>query len=314
MPSPAALFKQKSGSLLLMNLLMFLATFCWGANIIAGKFALRGINAMTLAHLRIIGATILFSVAFLARRPLAALRMPRKEWLFLALVAFNGITLNQVFFIGGLSRTSAAHTALIVGLGPVMVLILSLFMRLESLTALKSAGIALAFAGMAVLGLDKAAPGSEATWRGDLIQFCGTTVFAYYTILLKKVANRHDAVTLNLATFLLGGVFMIPFSFRSVQAMEWSSVPGPAWLGAGFMILFGTSLAYLAYAHALTGLSATQVATYAYLQPVVAIALGVLILGEHLSWRVIEGGVMILLGVCVSEWGGERPTRREARA
>src|SRR5271167_1215630 len=64
------------------------------------------------------------------RRP--SLRRSRRDWASLGLAALFGVTLNQLFLIGGLARTSAAHTALIVALGPVMVLALSRLLRMEA--------------------------------------------------------------------------------------------------------------------------------------------------------------------------------------
>lgn len=285
----------------LMHLLMLVGTFFWASNIIAGKFALRSMGALALAQVRVTGAGAIFAIAFVFWHNRPRLRLTRRDLGYLAITALFGITLNQIFFIGGIGRTSAAHAGLIIALGPVMVLILSCAMHLEALTLLKSMGAAISFAGVVVLTTGKTQPGSRITLWGDFIMVLGTAVFAYYTILLKKVANRYDALSLNTILFMLGAAFMLPFSARDLLAVHWTALPAQAWWGIAFLVTCGSVLAYLIYAFALTDLTATRVAAFNYLQPVIAAALGAWLLGETLTARVIVGGGFILAGVYLTE-------------
>ena len=285
----------------LMLFLMFWATVFWASNIVAGKEAVGGFGAMGLGQLRLAGAALLFLTLFLARRGRCELSLSGRQWLVLALVAFNGLTLNQICFINGLARTSVAHTGFIVALGPVMVLALSCLLRLEPLTMLKFLGMLISFGGVAILTLGGAEKGSTAHWQGDLIVLAGSLSFAYYTIQVKEIAHRYDALTLNTLTFALGSLLMIPFAARSVLHIRWAHVAMSAWGGLAFMIVLGTVAAYLIYAFALTELSASRVAAFAYLQPVVAALLGVWLLGERITLRVVAGGALILLGVYLAE-------------
>jgi len=287
-----------------MHVLMLVGTVFWAANIIAGKFALRSMGALALAQARVSGAAAIFAVVLGLWRQRPRLRLAARDWRYLALTALFGITLNQICFIGGIGRTSVAHSGLIVALGPVMVLMLSCAMRLEALTILKSVGAVVAFAGVAVLTTGKARPGSPATLLGDVIMLVGSAVFAYCTILLKKVANRYDALSLNTVLFILGAALMLPVSAREVLEVRWTALPPEAWWSIAFLVICGSVLSYLIYAFALTELTATRVAAFAYLQPVIAAALGVWLLGEALTGRVIGGGALILLGVYVTEREG----------
>ena len=293
-----------------MHALMLVGTIFWAANIIAGKFALRSMGPLALAQVRVAGAAVILAVAFaLWRKP--SLQLAARDWGYLALTALFGITLNQIFFIGGIGKTSVAHSGLIVALGPVMVLMLSCVMRLEALTILKSVGAVIAFAGVAVLTTGKARPGNPATPAGDVIMLIGTAVFAYYTILLKKIADHCDALSLNTVLFIIGAALLLPFSVGEMQAVRWTALPPEAWWSIGFLVICGSVLAYWIYAFALTELTATRVAAFAYLQPVIAAALGVWLLGEALTGRVIGGGALILLGVYLTEREGRQPLVRQ---
>ena len=285
----------------LMHFLMLLATFCWAGNIIAAKYALTGFSAVALASLRVAGAAVLFVLLFLFRGKLLGFRLTRQNWRSMILLALCGVTFNQIFFIGGLAHTSVAHAGLIVAVGPVMVLALSCLMRLEALTPLKFVGMLVSFGGVAVLTTGKASQGNAGHWTGDLILLAASAVFAYYTILVKEVAEQYDALTLNTLAFGLGAVLMIPFGTWSVLGVRWAVLSSQAWWGLAFMIVFGSVVPYLLFAVALTELTAARVAAFSYVQPVIATGLGVWLLAERLTVKIILGGILIIGGVYLTE-------------
>lgn len=289
------------------NGLMLLTTFFWASNIVAGKVALAGFNALALAQLRMAAAAILYVLLYIAWRGVPNVRLKRRQWLILGLMAFTGITLNQICYIGGLARTSVTHTGLIQAIGPIMVLLLSASMGMEALTSRKVLGMVISFVGVALLLIEKPAQGSGAHWVGDLILIAADAVFAYYTILTKEVADCYDPLTLNTLVFSLGAILLVPFCAASVAKVRWDQVSSHAWWGLAYMVLFGSLVAYLIYAFALEKLSASNVAAFAYLQPVMAALLGIWLLAEKVSLKVVLGGTLILCGVYLTEHArGER--------
>ena len=285
----------------LLHLLMLIVAFCWAANIVAGKVVLRSMSPLALAQFRVSASAAAFAILLLGSKRWSGLHLAPSEWGYFAKAALFGITLNQIFFINGIERTSAAHAGLIVALGPVMVLVLACTMRLEPLTVPKSVGTAVAFVGVVLLTAGKNVTGSGATLFGDAVMFGSTLVFAYYTILLKEIADRYDALALNAVVFCAGALLMLPFSAHAVVNVHWTALPARAWASLAFMVGLGTVLSYLVFAVALTGLTAARVAAFAYLQPVVAISLGVWLLSETLTLMVVVGGSLILLGVYLTE-------------
>lgn len=283
------------------NALMLVTTFCWASNIVAGKEALRGFDALALAQLRMAGAAILYIVLYLAWRGRPKLRLSKREWGMLSLMALTGITLNQVCFIGGLARTSVTHTGLIQAIGPVIVLLLSASMGMEALTHRKLLGMTISFVGVALLLIERPEQGSGANWLGDIIVIAAGVFFAYYTILLKKYAHRFDPLTSNALVFALGALFLFPFCAHSIVRTRWSLIPPHAWWGLAYMVLFGSFVAYLIYAFALESLSASNVAAFAYLQPLMAALMGIWLLGEKVSLSAVIGGALILVGVYFTE-------------
>jgi len=284
-----------------MHLLMLFVVVCWASNIIAGKEALTGLTPLALALLRVVGAAAIYVVGFLATGRMRRLQLSKRRGIFLVAMAANGIALNQLTFIGGMARSTVAHTGLIVALGPVMVLLIAVVVRLEALTIWKSAGMIIAFAGVGILTADKAGQGSGSHWTGDLILLVSTLVFAIYTVLVKEVANQFDSLTLNTLIFVMGAIMMLPFCAHAVAVTNWAGLSFQAWWGLGFIIIFGSVISYLVFAYVMTELAASRAAAFNYLQPVIASGLGIWILSERLTSKVLIGGGFILAGVYLTE-------------
>ena len=285
----------------MVNGLMLLTTFFWASNIVAGKEALTGFNSLSLAQLRLAAAAILYVLLYVAWRGFPKLRLTKHQWVIVTIMALTGITLNQICFIGGLARTSVTHAGLIQAIGPIMVLVLSASMRMEALTSRKILGMTISFLGVALLLIERPAKGSGANWLGDLILIAACGFFAYYTILMKKIVDRYDPLTLNALVFGLGAILLIPFCAASVVKIQWAQVPSHAWWGLFYMVLFGSFVSYLIFAFALEKLSASNVAAFAYLQPVMAALMGIWLLGERVSIAVMFGGALILFGLYLAE-------------
>lgn len=283
------------------ELLMLVTTFCWASNIVAGKEALQGFGPLALAQLRMSLAALFYGALFFFWQGRPRLHLTRRQWLFLGLMGFTGITLNQICFLGGLARTSVTHTGLIQAVGPIMVLLLAAFIGREVLTLQNCAGMAIAFTGVAVLLTGKSSSQNGAHWSGDVILLAAGASFAVYTILMKEVASDYDALTLSILVFGLGAALLMPFCLGSLARVEWRQVPFRAWAGLAYMVVFGSVVAYLIYAFALSVLSASKAAAFAYLQPVMAVALGVWLLGERVTAGEFAGGALILLGVYLTE-------------
>jgi len=151
------------------------------------------------------------------------------------------------------------------------------------------------------LTADKTGQGNGSHWQGDIILLVGTLVFAIYTILMKEVANQFDGLTLNTLTFALGAIMMLPFCARAVANTNWSALSVTAWCGLGFMVFIGTVFSYQLFAYVLTDLAASRAAAFNYLQPVIASGLGIWVLSERLTSKVLIGGSLILAGVYLTE-------------
>ncbi len=288
----------------LLYVLIFLMVAFWSGNYIAGKIALREFSPMLLAGLRIGFAGIIMAPLFgweNMRKPSRG--QPAGDVVRLLLLGLLGVTLNQVFFVVGLSRTSVAHAAILIGLTPIQVLIIAALRGQERITARKGFGLAIALAGVALLKSFEPTAATGATLLGDFIVLLAGLCFALFTVFGKEVTERYSTITMNTYAYVGGAIALLPFTVYGSVHQSLAQVSANAWLAAIYMAAFPSVVAYIIYYHALSRMTASRVSAFSYLQPVFASLMGVAILGESLGTPVIAGGAVILAGVYLAERG-----------
>jgi drug/metabolite transporter (DMT)-like permease len=245
-----------------------------------------------------------------ARRSISPGITLRDLWTF-AYLGFFGVVVNQMCFTMGLRYTSVSHAAVIVGMGPIYTLILAVLFRLERATWHKVVGMTIALVGVAVLASENGMSARSPSLLGDAITMTGSIGFATYAVLGKRVAGRYDALTMVAFNHFAGAIIILPVALRQARQLgpfyRWRAIPWPAWAAVLFMAVCSSALAYLLYFWLLRYLEASQLSAFTYLLPVLAVILGILLLGERGSLLQIVGGTLALAGVYWVESGRESP-------
>jgi drug/metabolite transporter (DMT)-like permease len=184
-------------------------------------------------------------------------------WTFFYL-GFFGVVVNQMCFTMGLRYTSVGHAAVIVGMGPIYTLVLAVLFRLERATWHKVAGMAMAFAGVAVLASENGISPRSPSLLGDAITMTGSIGFATYAVLGKRVAGRYDALTMTAFNHFAGVIIVLPVALHQAGALgpiaRWRAVPWQGWTALLYMGLCSSALAYIFYFWLLRYLEASQLA------------------------------------------------------
>ena len=278
------------------------ATLLWGMNFTAAKRVLQEVDPLAVAAARALGGLVVFAALLLI------LDGPRGfAWRLLrraAPLGLLGVFANQILFIEGLQRTSAAHSAVLIALLPLYVLLLSIAFRQERLTSRKGLGIITAFAGVVLVAAEHGGRmNGAASVRGDLITMCGGLAFAAYTVLGRPVVRDLGPLRSTALAFAGGGTAILLVAAPAARRQDWRGLRPAAASGLLYVVVGATVLAYLLYYLALDRLEPSKVAVFMYLQPVVAALLTYFVAGESLTPRFFAGGVLILAGVLLAERG-----------
>lgn len=270
------------------------ATLGFGSLAVAAKVALTALEPLALAAARAtLGGALLFALHRLARPE----RVPRADWPRLAGLALLGVVVNQLLFLVGVSLTGAIAATVLVATIPVFTLLVAAGLGVERLTRRKTAGAATAVAGIVVLLGAEALSGLTASLLGDVLVVLNALSYSFYLVLARPTLARYSSTTVAAWTFLFGALAIDLLAAPAVLRTDWLALPTDAVLALAWIVLAGTLAAYALSNWALKRADASTVAAFVPLQPLVAALLGVALLGEAVTPRLLAGGALVLAGV-----------------
>jgi drug/metabolite transporter (DMT)-like permease len=273
---------------------------------IFGKLALASIPPFLFAAFRVVAAAILLDGIRRVQTPEKILAADRPR---LVLYALLGVSFNQVLFIFGLFLTTAINTTILTTTIPVFTLAAAVLLRREKMGLRAGLGILLAGAGALALLNVQRFDWSNDSFRGDLLLILNCTSYSLYLVLSRPILAHYRALTFTAAVFRYGAVFIVLVAIPDLLRFQPSRVPPLAWACMAAVILLCTVIPYLLNAWALARTHASRVAFYVFLQPLIATALAIPILGETLSFKTVVAGLLILGGLGVTVLSGRpQPT------
>ena len=280
----------------------------WGGTPIANKVAVAVIDPATAGLLRSAIAAVL--AALLA----IAMRLPwpsdsRQRWLlvFSGLTSFAGWPLALSL---GLGLTTASHAALIIAMIPVVTGLIAAATDRTWPPPTWWAGSAIAALGTAILigvrPIDGVGP--ESSLAGDLVVLVGVVACAAGYVAGGKLSPVIGTWATTFWGLGSAAVVLVPAVVALWGRTDWTAVGSLEWLAVGYMALISSLLGYIGWFWALGRGGITQMSAWQLGQPVITLALAVLLLGEVLTWPAIVSGVAIVAGIALTQ------RRQRARA
>jgi drug/metabolite transporter (DMT)-like permease len=268
----------------------------WGSTYLGIELAGETIPALFGAGVRftIVGLIVFGLVIW--RRGLGALKVRRVELASAALVGLLLPGANSILFVTE-QKVPIGLTSLIIASVPLWVLLFRLAAG-ERPDRIASLGLLVGFAGIALL----VRPGGGS---GPLAYLLLTVVaaisWALGSFLSPRIPVPRDAFVATGYETLVGGLVLTAIGLATTAPSKldpagWSS---RSIFGLVYLILVGSVVGYTAYAWLLANAPIAQVSTYAYVNPVIAIALGVIVLDEAVTARIVAGAVLILIAVAI---------------
>jgi drug/metabolite transporter (DMT)-like permease len=281
----------------------------WGTTYLAIKVALDTIPPFLMGGIRyVIGGALLAGWVIARRQALP----PAGEWWHLSVLGFLMITVGNGGVVWGEQYLASGLTAVLIATAPFwMVAIDALLPHAERLSRRQVAGLLIGFAGILLLVWPDLAMGgsiSRGVVTGVLsvqLACIGWSVASAYT---RRHAVSRNVLGVAAVQMFFGGLFML---LIGTLRGEWSLLYFSAKTGAVlvYLTLFGSVLAFAAYSYALRHLPIATVSLYSYINPVIAVALGTMLLGEPFRVSMIAAAAVIALGVVAV-----RPPKRLSRA
>jgi drug/metabolite transporter (DMT)-like permease len=274
----------------------------WGSSFLFIGVAVRDLHPLYVALGRVGFGTVTILIVLLVVRA----RLPRspRVWGHLTVVGLVGVVLPFTLFGYGEQRVSSILAGIWNATMPLVVLPMAVYVfRTERMTARRVVGLLLGFAGvLVVLGVWRGVGGTELT--GQLLCFgaavCYGVAIPYQRRFL--AGEPGAAVTMPAGQLLVAAVLL-----AVVAPVVAGAPPAPSALPVeviGSVValgVLGTGLAFVLNFRVIRVAGASASASITYLLPLVATLLGVLVLGERLSWHAPVGAAVVLAGVAISQ-------------
>lgn len=286
----------------------------WGSTYLAIRYAIDTIPPFFMAGTRfLIAGGLLYGVARLT----GAERPSRRAW---AATAVAGVLMLAV----GNGAVTWSETRIPSGLAALLVASVALWMVLLDFlrrngtrpTPLALLGLFIGFAGVALLIGPAAFSGVQDVDVFAAVVLLGASLsWAAGSIYQRLFPRPASAALASGAQMLAGGVALYVFSLATGEfsRVDLSAVSGRSVMALFYLIVFGSLIGFTAYAWLLRVCTPAAVATYAYVNPMVAMLLGWLIAGEEFGPRMVLAAAIILSGVALINRASGRP-RIDARA
>jgi drug/metabolite transporter (DMT)-like permease len=271
----------------------------WGLNLTVVKLALNEVAPLAFNGVRF----TLAAVTLLALLKLygESYGSPLRDALWLVGAGLLGHTAYQIFFIEGIARTTASHAALIFGISPVVVALLSMLLGHERVGGAGWGGAALAFAGVYIIIAGKApAGGPEPSLSGDLLVLVAAVCWCLYTVLARPLLARHSPLKVTAVSMAWGVLAMLPFCAPPMAGQEWGRVSLGTWGATLYSCLFALVLAYVLWYRSVHKVGNVRTAVYSNLVPVTGTLAGWLILGERIYPALGVGAAAIFGGIALT--------------
>ncbi|MGW3388743.1 EamA family transporter [Streptomyces cinereoruber] len=270
----------------------------WGSTYLGIRVVVETLPPFLSGGARFVTAGLLLAGIVAWRQGPAALKVTRRQ-------LGSALLVGLLLILGGNGLVVLAETSVPSGLAALLVAVVPAWVVVLRAVAGERpgpgafGGVLLGLAGLGVLTL----PGltGEVRIGGVLLVVVAAlswSVGSFTSSRLPMPANPFAASAYEMVAGGLAGV-AVGLLRGEHHGLDLAEVSTRSWTALAYLVVFGSLIAFTAYAWLLQAAPLSLVATYAYVNPVVAVALGALILNEALTWPVVLGGAIVVAGVCL---------------
>lgn len=278
---------------------LLIVYFVWGSTYLGIRIVDETMPPLLAAGARQTSAGFIIFVLLLLTKGPAALRLSRDEWLGAGFVGLCLLLGGNGLVMIGEQDVPSGLAALIIAVVPLFVVLLRRLFG-ERVAAGTYVGVIGGFIGMALLIVPHGVSG-ETNVVAMLLLVGASLSWAIGSYFSTRLRLPHDPLASTSAQMLVGGIGLV---IAGTLAGEWGAVQVDHFstnsvVALGYLVFFGSVVAYTAYTWVLQHATVSRVSTYAYVNPVVAIVLGALILNETVDIWILIGAVVIVVSVAI---------------
>ena len=275
----------------------------WASAFVAIRGAGQDFSPGALALGRLAIGTVILGAIVLAHRRWVA--PTRREWLLITLCGLTWFAIYNVALNAAEQRLDAGTTAMLVGVGPILIALLAGALLGEGFPRWLLIGAGVAFFGAVLVGWSTRTAGAVDV-TGVLLALAAAVTYAIGVLAQKPVLRRLPALQVTFLMCAIGAIACLPF--LGSLAAELPAAGAGAITGLVYLGVVPMALAFLTWGYALARMDAGRLSVTTYLVPPITIVMSALLLREWPPVLAIAGGVVCLLGVALTRRSPGRAT------
>jgi drug/metabolite transporter (DMT)-like permease len=278
-------------------LLVFMAVI-WAVNYTVAKFGTRTVPPLAYNAVRIVMAVVaLLIIGWLRSHE----RPTRHDLVALLAIGVLGHGFYQICFIEGLARSRAGTVALMLAASPAFVAIVSRMFRIERIGPRGWTGIALQLIGISFVVFGSVARATTGdSLLGSSLLVAGSLCWAFFATLIKPYTERLSGINVGAYSQAGGAVLVTLAGIPSIIATRWAAVPAPVCAAIVYSGIGALVVGNLIWYYGVSKIGPTRVSMFSNLQPLVALAVAWIVLGEVPTiWQGLGAG-SIMTGLVIT--------------
>ncbi|MEO7801412.1 MAG: EamA family transporter [Ginsengibacter sp.] len=275
-------------------LALTIVSITWGTTWLASKEAVRLMPPLQMISFRQFSAGCLLLLFFLFKKQPMPLG---KQWKSIFILSVLNFLLSNGLSTWGVKYISSGLGSIISAIFPLWLVIILLF-KGSKIPTNAIIGMVLGFGGVCIIFYEHLNDFLNADFRlGIIMSITASITWAFGTLYTQKHAiNFNPYVSLGFQMFISGGVLLIA-AYSTGNVMPLKDIPVLAWSAIAYLVIISSLITYVAYIYTLQHLPATLASIYAYINPIIAILLGALLVNEPFTWFIAIGGLVTIAGV-----------------
>ena len=283
-------------------LYLFITFFCWGSIYVVSKYALAVMAPVMVSFFRyfisVVCLVVLVSFKHTELKPVA-----RGDWKYLFILGGVGYFVSVVFMLLGTALLPASLSALINALNPVAIVLLAAMFLGEKITRKIVLSITVSLVGVyIIIGVN----GSSFSFLGLVSALLSMLFWSMASVASRKLSYSYNTLQISLYGMLIALAMNLPAALVEHLFFKPSKFTLVSMAACVYLAVAGTAIAHSLWNKSLHLLPASTCSMFYPLQPLTATLLGVVFLGEALTWNFILGGTLICLGILITVVPTER--------
>ena len=284
----------------LPDIAILITAACWGLNFVITKSAAGNepdqfrVFIYNVIRFSIASVLLFATVRLRGGSPMIDRKMIPK----VAALSFLGIFIYQILYMIGQTHTSSANIGIIYSFMPLLILLVSVAARIESVSKFTVAGVLLGCVGLVMIIFEG---GRLSLDFGSLLFLVACLCFASYAVFGKPILDKIPPVKLMAWIMLFGTLYQLPLAIWQLPQQSWSELSGQ---NVFFVLLAAFQSQYVGYTlfyYAIAHLGPSKSGVYTNLTPVFTLIFAVLIRHENIELSQFAGFLVILAGIAVTK-------------